>query len=301
MKILPSFYKNKHVLVTGGAGFIGSHVTEKLVECGAHVYVLDDLSTGSVHNLQSVLHKIHLTVGDVTNYETCQKATKHKDVVFHLAAFVSVPESVKCPAICEKVNADGTHKLLEACHENSVKKFVYSSSSAIYGNNTKLCSEDNDPNPESPYAKYKLKGEELCKEFSDKHNMETAILRYFNVYGDRQNANGAYAAVVAKFKTNLINKEPVVIYGDGKQTRDFIHVSEVVEANLLIATINSLKGDIYNIGSGKSISVLKLLKNLEKEENIKVSDIVFKPARSGDILISKASCKKYQGLKRKFA
>jgi nucleoside-diphosphate-sugar epimerase len=296
MKILPTFYKNKHVLVTGGAGFIGSHITEKLLELGAHITVLDDLSTGSLQNLSPILHKIHLTVGDVSDYDTCKKATKHKDVIFHLAALVSVPESVKNPALCERINFVGTQNILETSNENKVKTLIYSSSSAVYGERDDNCNESDDTNPLSPYAEHKLNGEKLCKEFAVKQEMNTASLRYFNVYGERQSINGAYAAVVAKFKDSLKHKKPIEIYGDGKQTRDFVHVSKVVQANLILGTRPQLQGDVFNIGSGKSVSILELLKQLEKEEKSKAVDIIFKPARKGDIVTSKANCKKFEKL-----
>ena len=181
MKILQTFYKNKHILVTGGAGFIGSHIAERLVELGAHVSVLDDLSSGSINNINSFLHKIRLTVGDITNFDTCKKAVKNKDVIFHTAAFVSVPESIKHPAVSEKINVVGTYNILETYRKNNITKIIFSSSSAVYGERTNVCSENDGTNPQSPYAKHKLKGEELCKKFSEKYNINTACLRYFNV------------------------------------------------------------------------------------------------------------------------
>jgi len=298
MKDLRAFYKKKRILVTGGAGFIGSHLAQTLASYNAHVTVLDDFSTGCISNLSPFLSNISLIASDITSFKTCLKATKKQDIVFHLAAMTSVPESVNSPALCEKINSEGTSNLLEACKKNNVGTFLFSSSSAVYGERDDVCCEDDRPNPKSPYAKSKLAGEKLCIEYAQKHAMRTACLRYFNVYGSRQNPNGAYAGVVAKFKHNLANNKPIIIYGDGTQTRDFVHVSRVVQANLFVATLPTLQGDVFNIASGRSITLLELLEQLERETNKKRADLLFEPARSGDILSSQASCKKYQKLTR---
>ena len=296
MKDLRSFYKKKRVLVTGGAGFIGSHLAEKLCTYEAQVTILDDFSAGCISNLSQFVGNIALMASDITSVKTCQKATKNQDIVFHLAAMTSVPESVNSPALCEKINIEGTSNLLEACTKNKVQTFIFSSSSAVYGDRNDLCCEDDQPNPKSPYAKSKLEGERLCQEHAEKHATQTACLRYFNVYGSRQNPNGTYAGVVAKFKRNLENKEPIVIYGNGKQTRDFVHVSKVVEANLLVGSLASLTGQVFNVATGQSITLLELLEQLEKETNQKQASLVFEPARSGDIFSSQANCQKYQNL-----
>jgi len=296
VKDLRSFYKKKRVLVTGGAGFIGSHIAETLCAYEAQVTVLDDFSAGCIANLSQFVSSIALMASDITSFKTCLKATKNQDIVFHLAAMTSVPESVNSPALCDKINVEGTSNLLDACKKNKVSTFIFSSSSAVYGDRDNLCCEDDKPNPKSPYAKSKLEGERLCQEHSEEDKISAACLRYFNVYGSRQNPNGTYAGVVAKFKHNLANKEPIVIYGDGKQTRDFVHVSKVVEANLLVGSLSSLTGQVFNVATGQSITLLELLEQLENETNQKQAGLVFEPARSGDILSSQANCQKYQKL-----
>lgn len=297
MKLIAQFYKDKKILVTGGAGFIGSHLVEKLIEFGAKVTVIDNFSTGNLNNLKSVITKVDLVYGDISNFFTTANATINKDIVFHLAALVSVSESVKNPELCRRVNFEGTKNLLQACRKNNISKFIFSSSAAVYGNKNSQCDENDPANPINPYGQYKLESEKLCKKYFSEHNINTAILRYFNVYGPRQNPKGDYAAVVAKFTENLLHQKPIVIFGDGKQTRDFIHVSEVVKANLLIATQENLSGEVYNIATGKSINLFELLEKLEKETNTKHTDIMFQASRQGDILNSAACINKYKNLK----
>lgn len=293
IKDLQNFYKNKNILVTGGAGFIGSNICKELVNAGAKVTVLDNFSTGKLVNLKNILYKINIIYGDITNKFTCKKVTRNKDIVFHLAAMASVAKSIQTPNICYKINTQGTKNLLDGCKKNNVSKFIFSSSSAVYGNRTDKCTETDTPNPNSPYAKSKLEGEKLCKEYYTEFNIQTACLRYFNVYGDNQDPNGEYAAVVAKFKYNLKNQKPIIIFGEGKQTRDFIHVDKVANANLKIAAQDNLSGEIINVATGKSINLLELINILEKETNQKANGINFQPVRQGDILNSSANCQKY--------
>lgn len=295
MNKLRTFYKRKNVLVTGGAGFIGSHLAQTLSLYGANVTVLDDLSTGSINNIACAPH-IRFIAGDITSLKSCIKATKKQSIVFHTAAFVSVPESVKHPELCKKINVDGTCNILEASRINKITTLIFSSSAAVYGERQDCCTEQDKPNPQSPYAQSKLDGEKFCKQYAQEHSINTASLRYFNVYGARQNPHGSYAGVVAKFTHNLLNEKPIVIYGDGTQKRDFVPVRKVVEANLLIATRPKLNGDAFNIATGKSITLLKLIKNLEKETDKNPVDIQFQPARAGDVFSSHASCKKYETL-----
>lgn len=296
MKSLKDFYKDKNILVTGGAGFIGSHLVEELIKYEANVTVLDNLSTGNLNNLYKVISQINLLYGDITNSFTCRKATSNKDIVFHLAALTSVTYSIQNPKICKKINIIGTQNLLDGCKFNEIKKFIFSSSAAVYGNKNDKCSENDIPKPESPYAQSKLESEKICKQYSNEHKIQTTILRYFNVYGDRQNPNGDYAAVIAKFRDNLKKQKPIVIFGDGKQTRDFIHVSKIVNANLKIAMQENLNGEIINVASGESINLLELLEQLEKEMKTKNVDIKFKPSRTGDINQSFADCSKCKRL-----
>lgn len=295
MENLQNFYKNKNILVTGGAGFIGSHLCKELVKLEAKVTIIDNFSTGNLSNLKNILPQINIIYGDITNNFTCKKITKNKDIVFHLAAMTSVSQSVKNPDICYQINIQGTKNLLENCKKNKVSKFIFSSSASVYGNRTDKCKETDILNPQSPYAKSKVKGELLCKEYS-KYGIQTACLRYFNVYGDNQNPNGEYSAVVAKFKYNLKHNIPITIYGNGKQTRDFIHVNQVVLANLKIATQENLDTEIINIATGKSINLLELISLLEQENNTIRTSLKYKLERPGDILHSFADCKKFNKL-----
>ncbi len=301
MNKLQNVYNNKNVLVTGGAGFIGSNIVKELVKLNTNVTVLDNFSTGSLNNLKDVINRINIIYADVTNIFSCKKAVAKKDIVFHLAALTSVNQSIQNPNLYYKVNTQGTKNLLEACRlcKNKIK-FIFSSSASVYGTKNTLCSEDDTPNPQSPYAKSKLDSEFLCKKYNQKYNLNTGILRYFNVYGKNQNPNGEYAAVVAKFKYNLINNLPITIFGDGKQTRDFIHVDDVAMANILLATKEEMNGEIINVASGQSINLLKLISKLETELNKKTTKIEFQPAKVGDIKNSKANCQKYKNLRFDF-
>lgn len=296
MEHLQQFYAGKRILVTGGAGFIGSHLVEKLVSWNAKVTVLDNFSTGKLSNLKNVAHAITLLYADIRSPYSCLKATLHKDIIFHLASFISVPESINHPDLCHTINVEGTKNLLEGCRKNNTQTFVFSSSSAVYGDKAGACSEDDQPSPQSPYASTKRECEILCKKYSEQHNLKTASLRYFNVYGERQNPNGPYAAVVAKFTQQLLEGTPLTIYGDGMQTRDFVHVSTIIQANLMLASMNNLTGEIFNIASGKSLTLFDLISQLECELNVKKAGISFQPARQGDVIHSVAQCDKYKKL-----
>ena len=288
-----NFYKDKKILVTGGAGFIGSHLVEKLVALEAKVTILDNFSTGKLAHLHKVLPYITVLFSDIRAPFSCYKATMNQDIVFHLASFVSVPESIKNPTLCNTINIEGTKNILEACRKNNIKTVIYASSSAVYGDRNDICKEDDIPSPKSPYASSKLQAEELCKKYAREYCMNIACLRYFNVYGERQNPQGSYAAVVAKFSDYLLNQKPLTIFGDGLQTRDFIPVDQVVHANINIALLNGLQGEVFNVGSGQSMNLFELIKKLELELKTKPTEITFLPARQGDVLHSKASCEKY--------
>lgn len=295
--MIHQFYHDKKVLVTGGAGFIGSHLVEALVNAGAHVTVLDTLATGKLENLTPVLPRVTVIQGDIRNLADCEKAAEGKSHIFHCAALVSVPQSVAEPALCKSINEDGTKNLLTAAAKHNVAHFVFSSSSAVYGNQEGTCSENSPLNPQSPYAVSKLRGEELCASFAERYGISTASLRYFNVNGPRQNPHGDYAAVVARFKEKLTNHEPIIIYGDGLQTRDFVVVDEVVKANLLAGMALGMMGEVFNVASGTSITLLELLRRLEIELNIAPVDIILLPERPGDIKHSHAACNKYWDFK----
>lgn len=288
------FYKNKRVLVSGGAGFIGSNIAQTLVNAGAQVTILDDLSTGSLNNIKEFADKIIFIKDSIANFEACLNATKNISIVFHLAAMISVPESIEKPDFCNKINIMGTANLLQACKQNNVESFVFSSSSAVYGKKDGICSETLSCLPESPYGYSKLIGELLCKEYSQFYGLNTVILRYFNVYGNRQNPNGAYAAVVAKFKNQMRNNLPITIFGDGLQTRDFIEDKKVVEANLKLGYLaKNISGETFNIATGKSINLLELIDILKKEFPNYNQKVIFAPERLGDIKFSQADCTKY--------
>lgn len=292
-EVLQQFYHKKQVLVTGGAGFIGSHLVEKLVQLGARVTVLDNFSSGNLRNLKSIASAVNLMYADVRSPYGCSRATTQQEIVFHLAAFVSVPESFVHPELCALVNTQGTKNLLEAAHKSNVKTVVISSSSAVYGNRDGICRETDPTEPMSPYATSKLNAEKLCTQFALEKNLNAIALRYFNVYGERQNPHGAYAAVVAKFTNLLKDGQPITIYGDGSQTRDFIPVAQAVQANLIAGMAQDVGGEVFNVGTGQSINLIQLVQQLEKELAVEKKEILFNPARQGDILHSQADCDKF--------
>ncbi len=297
---LKNFYKNKPVLVTGGCGFIGSHVAEMLVQCGARVTILDDLSTGFEKNITTFRDKVTFINASIVEPGACDRAVKDNQIIFHLAAFISVPGSVKDPKLCHEVNVDGTFNLLNAARKHRVKRFVLSSTSSVYGPREDTCNEtDENLNPVSPYGTTKLIGELYCKQFSLLFDVPCVMLRYFNVYGDRQNPDSAYAAVVAKFKQCLERNIPITIFGDGEQTRDFIHVKDVAEANLMVgmAEKETVDGQRYNIGTGKSISVLQLAEDMKKQFPEYHHKNRFMPARDGDVKHTQMNAKKFTELK----
>lgn len=295
---MKNFYKDTRVLVTGGAGFIGSHIVHKLVDLGAQVTVLDDLSSGNLENLKDIKHKINFINKSIVNLDSCLQATANQKVIFHLAAFISVPESIEDPKRCHEINVNGMFNILEAARLNNVKRFVFSSSAAVYGPTENICKENMPFDAQSPYGTTKAIGELYCKQFATNFGLNTIVLRYFNVFGERQNPDGAYAAVVAKFTDLMKQDKPVTIFGDGLQTRDFIPVADVVEANLTVAMLDDheMNGQVFNIGTGKSINLLELVNMLKKDHPSYDQEIQFKPARAGDIKHSSADCSKYQSL-----
>ncbi len=244
------------VVVTGGAGFIGSHLAEELAGRGYRVTILDDLSTGSMRNIETILkdHIVELFQGSVTDLPTLRRVFEGARFVFHLAALPSVPRSIKDPLPTHEVNASGTLKVLLAARDGGVSKVIYSSSSSVYGDTPTLPKrEDMTPNPQSPYAVSKVAGEHYCRVFAQVYRLPTVCLRYFNVYGPRQDPNSQYAAVVPSFIKRCRDGEPPVIYGDGEQTRDFTFVKDAVAANIL--TAEGEASGVYNIGSGKKVTI----------------------------------------------
>jgi nucleoside-diphosphate-sugar epimerase len=253
-------------LVTGGAGFIGSHIVEELLKRGEYVRVLDNFSTGNRDNLRFpdlpnglVEHSLELIEGDIRDLDICREACDGVDYIFHQAALRSVPKSVDDPCATNEANVNGTLNLLLAAKDRGVKRFVYASSSSVYGDSNHLPQlEDQHPHPISPYAVSKLVGEYYCSVFSKIYGLETISLRYFNVFGPRQDPHSEYSAVIPKFIQSALHGEPLIIHGDGLQSRDFTYVSNVVEANLLSTKIAKTNGSIVNIASGRNYSVLDI-------------------------------------------
>ena len=278
-------------LITGGAGFIGSHIAHLLVENGQEVVVFDNLATGNLKNLGDISAKITFIQGDITNKTDLNKLPHNIDYILHLAAQISVPQSVENPKETFFINTQGTVNILEFAKNIKAKKVVLSSSAAIYGDKTiPPCAENAVPACQSPYALSKLQGEELLKMFNLLYNLPTVCLRYFNVFGPRQNPNSAYAAVIAKFVDCFVKKQPLTIFGDGKQTRDFIFVEDIARANIF-AALNLDKGEVYNIATGKHCTLLELINILSKLFGY-TPEIVFKPVRAGDIKESFADISK---------
>lgn len=251
-------------LITGGAGFIGSHIVEELLKTGQRVRVLDNFSTGKRENLRFpqlpidvVDSALDLIEGDVRDLEVCRLACDGVDYILHQAALRSVPKSIDNPSVTNQVNVSGTLNILLAAKEKGVKRVVYASSSSIYGDNNKLPElEDQAPYPISPYAVSKLVGEYYCSVFSKVYRLETISLRYFNVFGPRQDPHSEYSAVIPAFISAALKDQPLVVHGDGLQSRDFTYVSNVVEANLLATKIPHTNGGAVNIACGERYSVL---------------------------------------------
>ena len=270
-------------LVTGGAGFIGSHIVDSLVKRGDQVRVLDDLSSGKKENLTDVLDEIEWITGDICDQDVLISVLADIDYVFHQAAFVSVPMSIENPQLCFDVNVNGTIRLLSAARDAGVKRAVIASSAAVYGDNKNLpLKEDSSLYPKSPYATSKQVGELYTTLYSELLGLEVVALRYFNVYGPRQNPDSDYAAVIPIFIKAIQNGQIPVIHGDGGQTRDFIHVNDIVLANLLAAEAPEAPGQVINICSGKETSILDLL-NIILEINHLNLQPEFAAARPGDI------------------
>jgi UDP-glucose 4-epimerase len=250
--------KYQKVLVTGGAGFIGSNLARELA-LENEVVILDDLSTGRMENIKDLLkmENFRFVRGSITDLELLQGCFKDIDYVFHQAAFVSVPRSIDDPVASNNININGTLNVLIAARDNNVKKVIFASSCAVYGDPEVMpVAETTQINPKSPYAVTKLACEYYCRVFTEVYDLPTVSLRYFNVYGPRQSPESDYAAVIPKFINRLMNGKPPVIYGDGLQTRDFVFVKDVVRANILAA--ESEENGVFNVGSGASTTVAEL-------------------------------------------
>lgn len=246
-------------LVTGGAGFIGSHIVEALVQKGCRVTVLDNLSSGHLSNLDAVANQIRFIKGDITDQKILSDAVSGCKVIFHEAAMVSVTDTIARPLSSAKVNELGTLNVLEAARRHNSRRVVLASSSAIYGDDPKLPKHESmAPKPLSPYAVQKLAGEHYASVYTNLFGLETVSLRYFNVYGPRQDPSSPYSGVISIFMTRAAEKEKPIIYGDGTQSRDFIYIKDVVTANLLAATCDPVKSAIYNVGTGQCLQILRL-------------------------------------------
>ncbi len=271
-------------VVTGGAGFIGSNLVEELANRGTEVVILDDLATGKMENITNLLKsaQVKFIKGSVTNLELLKSIFNDVDCVFHQAAIPSVQRSVEDPRVTNEVNVNGTLNVLFAAKECGVEKVVYASSSSVYGDTPELPKrEDMKPNPKSPYAVSKLTGEQYCTVFEAVYGLKTVCLRYFNVYGPKQDPASEYAAVIPRFITRVLAEKPPIIYGDGEQTRDFTFVKDVVHANILALASERGEG-VFNIASGSRISLNELAHRI-----IKMTDNDLKPiyteTRKGDI------------------
>jgi len=275
-------------LVTGGAGFIGSHLVEALAKRKHFVRVLDNFSSGREKNLKNIIDKIELIKGDIRCKDSCIRVTRDIDFVLHQAALRSVPKSMENPREYNEVNIDGTLNMLEASLKNKVKYFCFASSSSVYGNINNFPERENFlPYPVSPYALTKLTGEHYCRMFSQHYGLPTVSLRYFNVFGPRQALDDEYALVIPKFINCILNDEPPPIYGTGRQSRDFTYVDNVVAANILAVEKAKFNGRVFNVGCGKNYSILELVEILNKIMHKNIKPVFLEP-RPGDVFKTKA-------------
>jgi nucleoside-diphosphate-sugar epimerase len=283
-------------LVTGGAGFIGSHIAEALVKRGDRVRVLDNLITGRRENLSLISDRIEFIEGDIRDYATALRAAEGARVIFHQAAVPSVPRSVAEPALNHDINVNGTFNVLMAAREAGARRVVYAASSSAYGDTETLPKhEEMSPSPLSPYAAAKLFGEYYCQVFTRVYSLETVSLRYFNVFGPRQDPSSPYSGVISKFITSLLAGEAPMIYGDGEQSRDFTYVSNVVDANLRAAESGEAAGRVINLGIGERVTINQLLAELQKiiGSNLPAR---YEEARAGDVRHSLAAISRAKDL-----
>ncbi|MBI4052211.1 MAG: SDR family oxidoreductase [Elusimicrobia bacterium] len=270
-------------LVTGGAGFIGSNIAEELVRRGERVRVMDNFSTGKREHMASFRSQVELAEGDIRDFEAVRRAVQGVDYVIHQAAIRSVPKSVDRPTESNEVNVSGTLNVLMAAKEAKVKRVVYASSSSVYGDGKKFPQRETQcPSPVSPYAASKLAGEYYAVLFTKTYGVETVSLRYFNVFGPRQDPESMYSAVIPKFMEQAMAGKPLEVHWDGKQERDFTYVANVVQANLLAAKAKGVQGMVFNVANGRSYSLLDLIRVLEKIVGKKL-ERNHTPMRAGDV------------------
>lgn len=287
----------KRVLVTGGAGFIGSHLVDRLVDRGCIVRVIDNLSTGKLENIKALVDagRIDFVRGDICDASLVNRNVKDVDWVFHLAALTSVPFSVENPGLTYETNVTGTLNLLASCARQKVGKFVFASSCAVYGEPRYLPVDERHPTvPISPYAESKLAGERYCLGFHERKLVCSVVLRFFNVYGPRQGFND-YSGVITRFIERCRQKLPLIVYGDGSQTRDFVSVYDVVDAVLASAEKHEAEGEVFNVGSGKPTSISQLAKTILDLGRVDIG-ISYEALRAGDIKNSYADISKAQRL-----
>ncbi len=275
-------------LVTGGAGFIGSHLVEALVEKGQDVTVLDNLSTGYRHNLEPWMDRIEFIEGDLTDRQAVERALEGVEFVFHQAALASVPRSVEAPLDTNAACVTGTVQLLDAARRAGVKRLVYAASSSAYGDQPFSSKREVDvPSPLSPYAAAKLAGEAYCQAFYHTYGFETVCIRYFNVFGPRQDPNSPYSAVIPLFITAMLEGRKPIVYGTGLQSRDFTFVANVVHGNLLAMEADNVAGRVLNVANGQSTTLLELIAVLNRLLGTDVEP-EFAPPRPGDVMESMA-------------
>ena len=286
-----NFFRDCTVLITGGAGFIGSTLASRLVSLGANVRVLDDFSTGHKSNVEQL--EVEVFEGSILDEAILQRSISGCDCIFHLAAMVSVPASVKNPESCFEINAYGTKLVLQLAAEVGVRRVMFASSSSAYGPHAALPSNETmTPDPASPYAESKLAGEKAIRFCASTTNTDAVSLRYFNIFGPKQDPHSQYAAVVAAFMQALLNKRNPQMYGDGSQTRDFTFIDNAVHANLLAASNKApLSGEVFNIGTGSSYSLLEMLESMTKALGVKPT-VDFHAMREGDVPHSRADISK---------
>jgi nucleoside-diphosphate-sugar epimerase len=281
--------KTLKILVTGGAGFIGSHLVDALASQGHKIIVFDNLSSGKLSNLLEVENRIEFVHGDIRDLDFLIQTLKGCDVVYHMAAMVSVHQTVKEPVTSSLINDIGTLNVLEACRINKVRRFIFSSSSAIYGDAPGLPKHEKMPSkPQSPYAVQKMTGENYAAIYNDLYGIETVCLRYFNVFGPRQDPSSPYSGVISIFMSKATKRTSPFIYGDGTQTRDFIFVADVVLANILAAKTNEAAGMAFNIGTGYQITINELWELICRINQVRLLP-QYAPSRKGDIKHSVAS------------
>ena len=283
------------ILITGGAGFIGSHTADALLNAGHTVRILDNLHTGSLDNIPAGAQFVQ---GDITNGETANVAAQGCDAILHLAALVSVPQSLSQPVETFQVNTVGTINMLEAARTNGVKRFMLASTCAIYGSSAGRKGEDSPVDPLVPYASSKLMAEEAGRSYAAAFGLEFVAVRYFNVYGPRQRADSPYSGVVARWCDAAKANKPCLVFGDGEQTRDFVSVYDVARANARMATtpIAELSHRLYNVGTGQSVSLNTLLQSLGEAAGSGAVTVEYREARAGDIRESAGVADRLRGL-----